>query len=44
MGYLRAILSYLRTPKGKHDFLDYIRAVIIITAVIMIVRVALELI
>lgn len=33
-GYFYAIRNYIRTPKGRHDFIDYARAVVIITGVI----------
>ena len=29
-GYLRTLKNYFATNKGRHDILDYIRAVIII--------------
>ena len=29
-GYLKAFKNYWQTPKGRHDFLDYLRAGIII--------------
>ena len=42
MGYLRAMWNYLRTPKGKFDFLDYIRAIIIIASVMAMIRIILD--
>ncbi|MCR5834476.1 MAG: hypothetical protein K6G55_07510 [Selenomonadaceae bacterium] len=39
-GYLRTIKNYLRTPKARHDWLDYLRALLIITfiaAIIMLI-------
>jgi chorismate synthase len=39
IGYLRAINQYVSTEKGRHDLLDYIRAVVIIGAVMAMVRV-----
>jgi len=32
LGYARTLKNYLRTPKGRHDFFDYLRAGIIILA------------
>ena len=29
-GYLRTLKNYIATPKGRHDVLDYFRALIII--------------
>lgn len=39
MGYVYAISNYLRTDKGRHDAIDYVRTVIIIGAVMAMVRV-----
>ena len=44
MGYVYAIANYLRTDKGRHDLLDYIRAVIIMGAVMAMVRVLWDMI
>ena len=36
-GYLRTLRNYLRTEKGWHDFLDYLRAaaIILLTSLIL---------
>ena len=42
MGYLHTLLDYWKSPKGKHDVLDYIRAIIIIGAVAALIRITAE--
>ena len=42
LGYLRTIKNYLRTPKGRHDTLDYLKAFIIIILTTLIVMVVLR--
>lgn len=37
-GYCYAVMNYLRTPKGRHDAVDYARAAAIITSVCLVVR------
>ncbi|MBP2644659.1 MAG: hypothetical protein H6Q75_99 [Firmicutes bacterium] len=44
MGYLYSLWNYLKTEKARRDFLDYIRAIIIIAAVMAMVRIALDLV
>lgn len=44
MGYVYAIANYLRTEKGRHDLFDYIRAIIIMCAVMAMVRVLWDII
>jgi len=44
MGYVTAISNYLRTDKGKHDFWDYVRAIVIMAAVMAMVRVLWDMI
>lgn len=44
LGYVYAISNYLRTEKGHHDFWDYIRAIIIMGAVMAMVRVLWDMI
>lgn len=39
MGYVYALSNYLRTDKGRHDLIDYVRAIIIMGAVMAMVRV-----
>ena len=36
-GYLRTIRNYLKTPKGKHDTLDYLKAFALIVLTTLIV-------
>lgn len=40
--YLKAIWLYLQTEKGRHDCLDYTKAVFIIILVIVIVMVSVN--
>jgi hypothetical protein len=42
VGYIYAILNYLKTEKARHDLVDYIRAAIIIAAVMAMVRIILD--
>lgn len=42
MGYLYAIINYLKTEKARHDLLDYVRAAVIIAAVIAMVRIIVD--
>jgi hypothetical protein len=44
MGYFYAILNYLKTDKARHDVVDYIRAAVIIAAVMAMVRVLIDII
>ncbi|WP_198003893.1 hypothetical protein [Thermosinus carboxydivorans] len=39
MGYFYALWNYLKTDKARYDLMDYIRAAIIIGAVMAMVRV-----
>ncbi|WP_245867551.1 hypothetical protein [Sporomusa silvacetica] len=41
-GYYYAAYNYLRTPKGRHDAIDYIRAAVIIMGVAAILIGALQ--
>ena len=41
-GYLRTIINYLKTPKGKHDFFDYLQAFALIILTTLIVTVVLR--
>ena len=38
MGYIRTIKNYLQTKKGKHDVVDYLKAIclILITFIILL--------
>ncbi|MBQ9478769.1 MAG: hypothetical protein IJU71_04365 [Selenomonadaceae bacterium] len=31
-GYIRTLINYLKTPKGRHDAIDYARALAIIAS------------
>lgn len=42
MSYLYAIINYLKTEKARHDVLDYVRAAVIIAAVIAMVRIIVD--
>jgi len=39
MGYFNSLVNYLKTDKGKHDCLDYIRAIMIMAAVMVGIRI-----
>ena len=41
-GYLKTIINYLNTPKGKHDFFDYLKAFVLIVLTTLIVMVVLR--
>ncbi|CUH97464.1 putative membrane protein [Propionispora sp. 2/2-37] len=42
MGYVHSLLRYLKTSKGKHDMIDYLRAMIIIVATMVVLRNAID--
>lgn len=44
MGYVHSLVKYLRTTKGKHDMIDYFRAMIIIIATMIVVRNAIDIV
>lgn len=44
MGYLRSLWNYLKTEKGRHDFVDYVRAMVIMAAAMAMLRIATDLI
>jgi len=44
MGYVYAILNYLRTEKARHDVFDYLRAAIIMAAAMAVIRIGLGII
>ena len=44
MGYFYSLVNYLKTDKGRHDCHDYIRAIIIMVAVMVGVRILAEII
>ncbi|WP_157221785.1 hypothetical protein [Pelosinus sp. HCF1] len=41
MGYFYSLMNYLKTDKGKHDCLDYIRAIVIMASVMAGIRILL---
>jgi hypothetical protein len=41
MGYVYAILNYLRTEKVRHDLFDYFRAAVIMIAAMAVIRIGL---
>lgn len=44
IGYLRTIRNYLNTAKGKHDFVDYVRAGFFVLVTTLIVDFILRLV
>jgi hypothetical protein len=42
MGYFYSLMNYLKTDKGKHDCLDYIRAIMIMAAVMAGIRILIQ--
>lgn len=42
MGYLRSLVEYLKTDKARWDIVDYIRAVVVIAAMMAMVRVVVD--
>lgn len=44
VGYLTSLVRYFKTAKGRHDLLDYLRAAVIMAAVMAVVRVAVDLV
>ncbi|HEY3426302.1 MAG TPA: hypothetical protein VGL27_16010 [Negativicutes bacterium] len=44
MGYLHAWWNYIKTPKGQHDLLDYIRAAIIMASVMAMLRILVDMV
>ena len=44
MAYVKAIVYYLQAKKTRHDILDFLRAIMIIGAVMAVIRVAMEMI
>ena len=41
--YLKTIKEYLNTPKGKHDFIDYLKAIILIILTSLILLIIIKL-
>ena len=44
MGYFYSLVHYLKTDKGRHDALDYLRAILIMAAVMAGIRILFEII
>jgi hypothetical protein len=44
MGYIHALWNYLKTEKARMDLEDYIRAAVIIAAVMAMVRIIADMI
>lgn len=44
MGYFYSVVNYLKTDKGRHDCLDYLRAIIIMIAVMAGIRIFIHII
>lgn len=42
MGYLKAVVYYLKAEKNKHDLIDYIRACIIMGSVMVMIQIYLD--
>ncbi|GMB00658.1 hypothetical protein [Pelosinus sp. IPA-1] len=42
MGYFYSLVQYLKTDKGRHDCLDYIRAILIMAAVMIGIRILIN--
>lgn len=42
--YGKALWEYLKTEKTRHDLFDYLRAIMIISAVIYVIRAAVDMI
>ncbi|WP_378953226.1 hypothetical protein [Pelosinus sp. sgz500959] len=42
MGYFYSLVNYLKTDKGRHDCLDYLRALLIMFAVMAAIRMLAE--
>lgn len=40
MGYVYAIANYLKTEKCRHDLFDYVRAMVIMAAVMAVIRIS----
>ena len=42
LGYFRTLKNYLQTKKGRHDAIDYLKALILIALTTLIVMVVLK--
>ncbi len=41
-GYLRTLRNYLKTPKGRHDTFDYLKALMLVVLTTLILVVILK--
>lgn len=44
MGYFYSFMNYLKTDKGRHDCLDYMRAILIMLAVMAGIKILIDII
>ncbi|HWQ61837.1 MAG TPA: hypothetical protein VN521_05965 [Negativicutes bacterium] len=44
MNYIRALWDWLRTEKTRRDLMDYVRAAVVIAAVMAMVRIVMDMI
>ncbi len=44
MGYIHALWNWLKTDKTRHDLMDYLRAAVVIAAVMAMVRIMVDMI
>lgn len=44
MIYLQALWNWLRTEKTKRDLMDYVRAAVVIAAVMAMVRIVMDIV
>jgi len=44
MGYFYSLVHYLKTDKGRHDCVDYLRAIVIMLAVMAGIRILIDII
>lgn len=42
VGYYYAVRNYIHTPKGRHDFIDYAQAVVIIIGIIAVTMLVIK--
>jgi hypothetical protein len=42
MGYLQALVNYLKTDKARWDLVDTIRAIVVIAAMMAMVRIIVD--
>jgi hypothetical protein len=44
MGYIQALWNWLREDKTRRDLMDYVRAAVVIAAVMAMVRIVMDMI